>query len=471
MEGLPVSPFMDREKVTKPSSQCSFIGFVLLPLFEALGEVLTELDELIIEPVREALEYYRSLNEDTKKETDEKEEKESPEDKEEEEEDGGIETEAVEEESDPSSPSNLKKILSKTESFTSLRSRTSSRTSGLLRAASSRETDPEFDGTETEVEVSERTSKFKISTEASRRNSCERKGSIDRRYSVDRTVSPHSLVERLRPHVETEVEASFPAESEQEILNEDIENVDQKIEWQSASIFNKIRYLSGRLSVDFDNKPDSTLVAEKHRKYSTPIIQGVLKRKKENESAENSRNLFSSQKTHISFATSECESIEVGRNGSREPLISKQNDPSLEDKKPVITDTVKDKKCEELKRDDSSNVESSPTHSEKIISSPNSFLRQKKKFSLSLDVLPRRNGKPKKESSQTQRVSSDDLLSRTSRSNSKKLCQNSPKSLKKKHESAKAILLRSFSFRRRSSSKSEDQVPMTAVECTKSDDL
>ncbi|KAG0711898.1 High affinity cGMP-specific 3',5'-cyclic phosphodiesterase 9A [Chionoecetes opilio] len=44
LEGLPVSPFMDREKVTKPSSQCSFIGFVLLPLFEALGTVLPELD-------------------------------------------------------------------------------------------------------------------------------------------------------------------------------------------------------------------------------------------------------------------------------------------------------------------------------------------------------------------------------------------------------------------------------------------
>jgi hypothetical protein len=44
LEGLPVTPFMDREKVTKPSSQCSFIGLVLLPLFEALGSLFTELD-------------------------------------------------------------------------------------------------------------------------------------------------------------------------------------------------------------------------------------------------------------------------------------------------------------------------------------------------------------------------------------------------------------------------------------------
>ena len=43
LEGLPVTPFMDRDKITKPSSQCSFIGFVLLPLFEVLGELFPEL--------------------------------------------------------------------------------------------------------------------------------------------------------------------------------------------------------------------------------------------------------------------------------------------------------------------------------------------------------------------------------------------------------------------------------------------
>ncbi|CAL8147649.1 unnamed protein product [Orchesella dallaii] len=63
LEGLPVTPFMDREKITKPSSQCSFIGLVLLPLFEALGSFFAELDPMIIQPVRDALEYYRRLNE------------------------------------------------------------------------------------------------------------------------------------------------------------------------------------------------------------------------------------------------------------------------------------------------------------------------------------------------------------------------------------------------------------------------
>jgi len=44
LEGLPVTPFMDRDKITKPSSQCSFIGLVLLPLFEALAALFTELE-------------------------------------------------------------------------------------------------------------------------------------------------------------------------------------------------------------------------------------------------------------------------------------------------------------------------------------------------------------------------------------------------------------------------------------------
>ncbi|CAH2013296.1 unnamed protein product [Acanthoscelides obtectus] len=68
LEGLPVTPFMDRDKITKPSSQCSFIGFVLLPLFEALGELFEELQDLIVQPVREALDYYRRLNEANKEE-------------------------------------------------------------------------------------------------------------------------------------------------------------------------------------------------------------------------------------------------------------------------------------------------------------------------------------------------------------------------------------------------------------------
>jgi len=37
-EGLPVAPFMDREKVTKPTAQIGFIKFVLLPMFETIAK-------------------------------------------------------------------------------------------------------------------------------------------------------------------------------------------------------------------------------------------------------------------------------------------------------------------------------------------------------------------------------------------------------------------------------------------------
>lgn len=39
-EGLPVAPFMDRDKVSKPTAQIGFIKFVLIPLFELLNKVL-----------------------------------------------------------------------------------------------------------------------------------------------------------------------------------------------------------------------------------------------------------------------------------------------------------------------------------------------------------------------------------------------------------------------------------------------
>lgn len=38
-EGLPVAPFMDREKVTKSTAQIGFIKFVLIPIFEVMKQV------------------------------------------------------------------------------------------------------------------------------------------------------------------------------------------------------------------------------------------------------------------------------------------------------------------------------------------------------------------------------------------------------------------------------------------------
>ncbi|KAM3607943.1 uncharacterized protein V6R79_016685 [Siganus canaliculatus] len=61
LEGLPVTPFMDRDKVNKPSSQTGFIRFVLLPLFIELANLFPCLEQHIIDPVRKALDYYTEM--------------------------------------------------------------------------------------------------------------------------------------------------------------------------------------------------------------------------------------------------------------------------------------------------------------------------------------------------------------------------------------------------------------------------
>uniref|UniRef100_A0A3B5A3M4 PDEase domain-containing protein n=1 Tax=Stegastes partitus TaxID=144197 RepID=A0A3B5A3M4_9TELE len=70
LKGLPVTPFMDRDKVSKPSSQTNFIRFVLLPLFSELTKLFPclEVNQHILEPVRGALEYYSNLERATKEE-------------------------------------------------------------------------------------------------------------------------------------------------------------------------------------------------------------------------------------------------------------------------------------------------------------------------------------------------------------------------------------------------------------------
>lgn len=92
LKGLPVTPFMDRDKVSKPSCQTSFIRFVLLPLFTELIKLFPCLEvsppprsepvnlnaihlnqhvlpqQHILEPVRHALEYYSEMERTTKEE-------------------------------------------------------------------------------------------------------------------------------------------------------------------------------------------------------------------------------------------------------------------------------------------------------------------------------------------------------------------------------------------------------------------
>ncbi|CAN9498070.1 unnamed protein product [Ophioblennius macclurei] len=69
LEGLPVTPFMDRDKVSKPSSQTGFIRYVLLPLFIELANLFPCLEQHIIHPVRKALDYYMEMEKALERET------------------------------------------------------------------------------------------------------------------------------------------------------------------------------------------------------------------------------------------------------------------------------------------------------------------------------------------------------------------------------------------------------------------
>ncbi|KAJ8034461.1 High affinity cGMP-specific 3',5'-cyclic phosphodiesterase 9A [Holothuria leucospilota] len=61
MEGLPYAPFMDRDKVTKPSAQIGFIKFVLIPLFESVAQIFDVLNECMLVPLKEALQKYEDM--------------------------------------------------------------------------------------------------------------------------------------------------------------------------------------------------------------------------------------------------------------------------------------------------------------------------------------------------------------------------------------------------------------------------
>ncbi|XP_018595476.1 high affinity cGMP-specific 3',5'-cyclic phosphodiesterase 9A isoform X1 [Scleropages formosus] len=61
LEGLPVAPFMDREKVTKPTAQIGFIKFVLIPMFETVEKLFPEIEEAMVQPLRESRDRYEEL--------------------------------------------------------------------------------------------------------------------------------------------------------------------------------------------------------------------------------------------------------------------------------------------------------------------------------------------------------------------------------------------------------------------------
>uniref|UniRef100_A0A1I8GZN0 Phosphodiesterase n=1 Tax=Macrostomum lignano TaxID=282301 RepID=A0A1I8GZN0_9PLAT len=63
IEGLPVAPFMDREKVTKPTAQIGFIRFVLIPMFEAVAKLFPALSDSMVQQLKSSLHKYETLKE------------------------------------------------------------------------------------------------------------------------------------------------------------------------------------------------------------------------------------------------------------------------------------------------------------------------------------------------------------------------------------------------------------------------
>ncbi|KAF4797773.1 high affinity cGMP-specific 3',5'-cyclic phosphodiesterase 9A-like protein [Turdus rufiventris] len=60
-EGLPVAPFMDRDKVTKPTAQIGFLKFVLIPMFETVTKLFPEVEEVMLQPLWESRDHYEEL--------------------------------------------------------------------------------------------------------------------------------------------------------------------------------------------------------------------------------------------------------------------------------------------------------------------------------------------------------------------------------------------------------------------------
>ncbi|XP_038616340.1 high affinity cGMP-specific 3',5'-cyclic phosphodiesterase 9A isoform X1 [Tachyglossus aculeatus] len=60
-EGLPVAPFMDRDKVTKATAQIGFIKFVLIPMFETVTKLFPAVEEAMLQPLWESRDRYEEL--------------------------------------------------------------------------------------------------------------------------------------------------------------------------------------------------------------------------------------------------------------------------------------------------------------------------------------------------------------------------------------------------------------------------
>ncbi|XP_076069121.1 uncharacterized protein LOC143041178 isoform X2 [Oratosquilla oratoria] len=479
LEGLPVTPFMDREKVTKPSSQCAFIGFVLLPLFEALGEVLHELEDLIIQPVREALEHYRRLNEASKKPSDTpavaavediniKEQKK----------DEIISNSMDKKCSRQSSIDISRKPVQKTESSNSIRSRASSRASFHQRSIMNAESETDLDGsvTETEVDVSERTSKFKISTDVHKPLS--RRSSSERRSSYERTVSPKALEERLNTHKESELEHENDTTPPPSVKSQ-----------KETSIFSRFRFFSERLAMT-----SSSAIEKEHNSNGSTSggtgevkpnakgkqgsgIHSVLRRSRSKSEPGKGR----SHRTFLITRPKMCFGSAETKN-SDQVLVSKRLTDvdnkyksidsggdfiSPADLKSSTSYEILDPKMRNIVRAD---PHPSPTLSEKCVQSPNSIL-QHKKYSLSLDMLPRKNYRARKDfraacqtCNDTPEHSCHDLLESSSLSTGQKRDRNVSALISQEKDQRQSLLASFGASKSSGGNKSVDQVPLVLQE-------
>jgi len=61
LNGLPLTPLMDRDNFSKPDSQIGFISFVLLPLAESLSSLFPVLKETLVKQVNASLQHYQAM--------------------------------------------------------------------------------------------------------------------------------------------------------------------------------------------------------------------------------------------------------------------------------------------------------------------------------------------------------------------------------------------------------------------------
>ena len=62
---LPISPLCDRTTTSKKQSQIGFIKYVVQPAFECLGEIIPQVNNIVIPCIERSLEFWECYDEET----------------------------------------------------------------------------------------------------------------------------------------------------------------------------------------------------------------------------------------------------------------------------------------------------------------------------------------------------------------------------------------------------------------------